>query len=192
MVHGSSISCWFSNYYVDLKVTLLLKCYHLVKSAKSQKKQYKNCVHNNKNAKIMKKLLLMLLTVGVVFSASAQLPRGGKAPVRVIAPRVTVIGGYNPYIGGLGYGYGYRYGFNPYFGYNPFFGPRVYQAPRPTKLDLQIADIRNDFQDRIASVRQDKSLPRSERKAKVRELKHDRESAIINAKRNYYKTDYNS
>ncbi len=129
----------------------------------------------------------MLFTVGIVFSASAQIHGGVRGPVRVVVPRVTVIGGYAPYLG-LGYGYGY----NPYFGYNPFYGPRMYHSARSTKLDLQIEDIKNDYKDRIWSAKHDKNLPRSERRAKVHELKHERDSAIIDAKRNYYKTDYKS
>ena len=134
----------------------------------------------------MKKVLLMLFTVGLVFSASAQI-HGIPRSVRVIAPRVTVIGGYSPYMG-LGYGYGY----NPYFGYNPFYGPRMYRTSRPTKLDLQIEDITNDYKDRIWSVRHDKNLSSKERRTEVHELKHERDAAIIDAKRNYYKADYKS
>lgn len=150
---------------------------------------HENCVHDGINVKIMKKLVLMLITVGLVFSASAQIHAGARRPV--IVPRVAIIGGYSPYsfyspyAPYLGYGYG--------FGYNPFYGnPGMYHSSRPTKLDLQVEDINNDYKDRIWSVKHDKSLSRSERKAKVHELKHERDSAVIDAKRNYYKTDYKS
>lgn len=127
----------------------------------------------------------MLFSVGIVFSASAQIHGGGRRPVRVVVPRVTVIGGYAPY---LGYGYGYGLGYSPYFGYNPFYNPGMYRSGRATKLDLQVEDIKNDYKDRIWSARHDKELSRSDRRAKVHELKHERDSAVIDAKRNYYKT----
>ncbi len=134
----------------------------------------------------MKKLLLMLFTAGIVFSASAQI-HGIPRPVRVIAPRVTIVGGYAPYLG-LGLGYGY----NPYFGYNPFYGPYLYRSSRPTKLDLQIEDIKNDYKERIWSAKHDENMSRKERRRQVHELKHERDTAIIDARRNYHKSDYKS
>jgi hypothetical protein len=143
----------------------------------------------------MKKLLLMLFSVGLVFSASAQIHggvRGGGRIIspRVVSPRIAIIGGYVPFRPYLGYGYGM--GYNPYFGYNPFLGPQMYQPARPSNLDLQVEDIKNDYQDRISSARKDKALPRKERKAIIRDLKRDRDAAVMNAKRNYYKTEIKS
>jgi len=135
----------------------------------------------------MKKIVLMLLTVGLVFSASAQIHGGGRGSVRIIAPRVTIIGGYAPF---TGYRYGYAY--NPYFGYNPWCNSRMYHPERSIKLELQIEDINNDYQDRIWSAKHAKDLSRSDRRTKVHELKHERDSAIIDAKRNDYKTAYKS
>lgn len=68
----------------------------------------------------------------------------------------------------------------------------MYHPERSIKLELQIEDINNDYQDRIWSAKHTKDLSRGERRVKVHELKHDRDSAIIDAKRNYYKTDYKS
>ena len=51
-------------------------------------------------------------------------------------------GGYHPY-------------YRPYW-YDPFYRPyRAYRYDyyRPTKLDLQIEDIKNDYDDKIWSVR---------------------------------------
>jgi len=135
----------------------------------------------------MKKIVLMLLTVGLVFSASAQIHGGGRGSVRIIAPRVTIIGGYATF---TEYRYGYAY--NPYFGYNPWYSSRMYHSVRSIKLDLQIEDINNDYQDRIWSAKHAKDLSRSDRRTKVHELKHERDSAIIDAKRNDYKTAYKS
>ena len=105
--------------------------------------------------------------------------------MRYIRPHVAIIGGYNPYSPYLGFGYGPRYGYDPFFGYPP-----VYRSHRETKLDLHIADIKNDYSDRIWSVKHAKDLNRRERKEKIQQLRHDREAAIIDAKRNYYKTDF--
>ncbi len=135
----------------------------------------------------MKKLLVILFALGFGFGASAQYHGGGHIAVapRVIRPRV-IIGGYAPITPYLGYGFGS--GYNPYFGYP--YGPS-YRSSRPTKLDLQIEDIKNDYKDRIWSAKHDDSLSRKDRKAKVHELKHERDDAIIDAKRNYYKTSLN-
>src|ERR1700712_344975 len=114
----------------------------------------------------MKKLVLMLFTVGIVLSASAQhgIVRGVGG--RIYAPRVTVIGGYAPYYG-LGYGLGYG------FGYNPFYGPGYYPygSQRSSKLEMQVEDIKLDYKDRIWSAKHDKNISRKERREKVHELK---------------------
>jgi len=68
----------------------------------------------------------------------------------------------------------------------------MYHSVRSIKLDLQIEDINNDYQDRIWSAKHAKDLSRSDRRTKVHELKHERDSAIIDAKRNDYKTAYKS
>lgn len=138
----------------------------------------------------MKKLLVVLLSIGMILGASAQPKIGGGfrggsigrgGGVHYVRPRVTVIAPYtyvSPYYG-LGFGFGYSPFYNPYYGY-----PR-YQS-RPSQLDLQIDDIKSDFSYRISTVKHDKSLAKDERKQKVRELKHEREEAIIEAKKNYY------
>jgi hypothetical protein len=122
----------------------------------------------------MKKLLVIsVLSLAVVFSASAQhLVRAGGGFYG--GPRVFVGGGwgiyaplyYNPYWAYPPYGYGYR----------------------PTsRLDMQVSDIKYDYSEKIASVRLDKSLTHKQRRQKIRELKHERNNAIDDAKRNYYK-----
>jgi hypothetical protein len=129
----------------------------------------------------MKKLLIILFSVGLTLGAAAQ--------KRVIVghgyvrPRVTVIAPVYPSPYYYGYGYAYSPFYNPW--YDPFYGPNRYQS-RPSKLDLQIEDIENDYQYQISTVRHDKDLPKQERKQKIRDLKHEREDAIVQAKRNYY------
>ena len=76
---------------------------------------------------------------------------------------------------------------SPYYGY-PYYGyPYAYRYNRPTKLDLQIADIKNDYQQKISAARSDTSISRAERRKVIRDLKHDRDQEIIAAKRSYYK-----
>jgi hypothetical protein len=154
----------------------------------------------------MKKLLIVLLACGLGIAASAQPKinqgfRGGslsgginhggsyKGNVEYVRPRVTVIAPVAPiypYYGyGLGYGLGYRY--SPFYSpfNDPFYGRR-YAEERPTELDLQIEDIKNEYKYKIDNVKDDKSLSKDERKQKVRDLKHQREDEIIDAKKSYY------
>jgi hypothetical protein len=59
----------------------------------------------------------------------------------------------------------------------------------PSKLALQIEDIKNDYNEKIQAAKDDKSMTRKERRTRVRELKHDRDAAVTQAQRDYY---YNS
>lgn len=155
----------------------------------------------------MKKLLIAVFALLLVTGATAATVKphlggmrdrddfgGGKGRTTVI------VGGgyggyaplYNPYFGmGLGYGYGmpwYGYGY-PYYDYG--YG---YNA-RPSKLDQEIMDIQHDYAQKINSARADDSMTGRERRATIRELKLERDQAISNAKKNYYKqgtTSYNN
>jgi hypothetical protein len=138
----------------------------------------------------MKKLLVILFSVGLALGASAQRGGGhyyhGGGGGYVYRPHVSV--GF-----GLGYGFGYPFGY-PYYGFGYPFGypypPYYYgQGPMPSRLGLQIEDIKNDYKAQIKDTRADKSVPRKERKEKIRQLKHDRDQAIIKARKDYY---YNS
>lgn len=82
---------------------------------------------------------------------------------------------YYPY-GGLGW-YSSWYNAPYYRNYN-----------RPSKLDMEVADIKHDYSDRIHSVKMDNTLPAADRKAKVKELKQERKDAVYQAKRDYYKS----
>ncbi len=123
----------------------------------------------------MKKLLAIILLLQLAFGASAQHFRGGFH--YYARPRVSV-----------GVGLGFYPGY-PYFGYSPFGYPgyRYGYAARPSKLTMQIEDIKADYKDKIWSAKHDKSIPRHERKLKVHELKHQRDQEIADLKRNYYK-----
>jgi hypothetical protein len=134
----------------------------------------------------MKKLLIILFSLGLAAGASAQLHGGGHyRGGHYSRPRVGVaVGVYAPYAPLYGYGYS---PFAPYgFGYSPYrYGGYGYAVP--SRLGLKIQEIENDYQDRIWAVRHDKSIPKRERKARIHELKRDRDQAVIDAKRNYYK-----
>jgi len=138
----------------------------------------------------MKKLLIVLLSIGFILGAAAQPKIGGTfrgggsvGGGHYVRPRVTVVAPYtyvSPYYGfGLGYGFGY----SPF--YDPFYRYPRYQS-QPSQLDLQIEDIKNDFKYQISTVKHDKSLAKDVRKQKVRDLKHEREDAILDAKKSYY------
>jgi hypothetical protein len=121
----------------------------------------------------MKKLLVIsVLSLAVVFSASAQhLVRAGGF---YGGPRVFVGGGWGIYA---------PLYYNPYWAYPPY----GYGYYRPTsRLDMQVSDIKYEYSEKIALARQDKSLTHKQRRQKVRELKHERDNAIQDAKRNYY------
>ena len=133
----------------------------------------------------MKKLMIILLSTGILsfgLASDASAQRGGHIGFGggFYGPRVVVGGGYYApyYYPGLYFGvpWGYPYGY-PYYGY----------GYAPSRLQMQIADIKQDYSDRIASVRSDRSLTGKERRQKVRDLKHERDNAIADAERNYWK-----
>ena len=133
----------------------------------------------------MKKLVIALVFVGLAVSASAQ--KSVRSPIRNPRPpqKVVVVRSYPPFSPYFGYGRSF-YGYPPFgFGYD--YGYR-YQN-RPTRLDLKVEDIKNDYQDRVWSVRHDDGLSRKEKRKKVQELKYNRDKEIIDLKKNYYKTD---
>jgi hypothetical protein len=122
----------------------------------------------------MKKISIVLFSIIMALSASAQ-----KAvvvhPVVHTGPRVVYY--YHPYYP------------RPYFGlgYSWYYGHPAYYYHRPTKLERQVQDIENEYSDRISSVRADDSLTHHERRVKIRELRHERDQAINDARKNYYK-----
>lgn len=137
-----------------------------------------------------KRLLIILFAIGLTVGAFAQ--RGGHGGFRggggyIYRPAYVNVGV------GLGFGLGYYSGFSPYGFYNPwgFYPPPYYYGygAMPSKLALQIQDIKNDYNEQIQAAKDDKSMTRKDRRARVRELKHDRDAAVTQAQRDYY---YNS
>jgi hypothetical protein len=121
----------------------------------------------------MKKISVMLFGVILALGASAQ---------KVVVVRPVPVAPHVVY-------YSRPYYYNPFFydgiGYSWYSHPAYYN--RPTKMDLKIQDIENDYADRIRSVRADDSLTRHEKKEKIRELKHERGDAVNDLKKTYYK-----
>jgi len=140
----------------------------------------------------MNKLIGLIIAVGLTLGASAQtktirgtLPQtvpNGKTTVIVVRPYRPY---YNPYYSPY-YGFN-RWGYNPY-GFYPYYGFGQARVSAPSPLDLEIEQVRNDYAHELASVRHDENMSKAERKQKIRDLKHERKNAIIDAKRNYYKT----
>lgn len=132
--------------------------------------------------------MAILIATTLSVSASAQTKIRGQVPttrsnggkVIIVSPRPY----YNPYFY-RPYGYN-AWGYDP-FGYNPYFGFRQDRVSAPTQLDLSIEKIKSDYSHEISSLRHDKSISKSERKHAIRDLKHSRENAIIEAKEDYYK-----
>jgi hypothetical protein len=135
----------------------------------------------------MKKLLVILFSVGLALGASAQRSHfagGGHVGV-VYQPRIIV---------GTGFGLGYGYGFGPFWGYPGFYGPWGYPYPpyyygqgaMPTRLAVQVNGIKSDYQAQIKSTRHDKTIPRKERRERIKQLKIDRDQAVIQARKDYF------
>jgi hypothetical protein len=136
-----------------------------------------------------KKLLIILFSLGLAYGASAQ---------RGIHGGGVVVGGGHFYGGGYGYyprtyvgiGLGYPWWGWGYGWYGPWYGgyPAYYYGygMMPNQLELQVRDIRNDYAQQIKDVRHDKSLTHKERRAKIDQLKTDRDNAIVQARHDYF------
>jgi hypothetical protein len=139
----------------------------------------------------MKKLIVSLFLVGIVFGASAQsghvVASTGVKRVYVVRPQI-VAGVYSPFYGPFGY-YGYPFIYTP-FGYYPYY-PYGMGYSRPTELQKKEEDIRADYQDRIYSVRQDSSLSPSEKRQTIRSLKKQRKQDIKDLVANYHRRPLN-
>src|SRR5947209_4838970 len=118
---------------------------------------------------IMKNILMMILGVGLALGAAAQ-PKlanggrlaGGGTPAKVIVVRPHY--SYHPY----GYGY-YNPFYSPFYGYNAFYySPYGFQS-MPSKLDLEIEQVNNDYHHEIAEVRHDNTLSKADKKQKIRD-----------------------
>ena len=141
--------------------------------------------------KVGKPLFILLFSLGLAFGASAQRFGGGHGVA--IGHGGYYGGGYYPrtYVG-VGLGFGYPFGYYPYGWYGPWGYPYAYPpyyygyGAMPTQLELQIKDIKNDYDQQIKDVKHDKALTHSEKRQKIDQLKVDRDNAVIDARHDYF------
>jgi hypothetical protein len=125
----------------------------------------------------MKKLFVVLLSLGLALGASAQhFVHGGGYFYG--GPRIGVGFGFNSPFYPFGY---YPYGYNPYGPYGNGYGPR------PSRLTMQIEDIKNEYKGKIWTVKEDKSLTHKQKRQQIRQLKLQRDETIDQARRTYYR-----
>ncbi len=126
----------------------------------------------------MKKFLIVLFSLGLAFGAFAQKGHSHRGGYHVVRPRVIV---------GVGTGF-YSPFYSPFYRpYSPFYSPYgSFYNSKPSRLDLEIQDIRLDYDDRINSVKMDDGLSRKEKRQRIKNLKYDRDKAVIDAKKDYY------
>lgn len=119
----------------------------------------------------MKKLIVVLICVGLGFTVSAQKVRTVTVYHNVYAFQPAFgfgVGYYAPFYSPFGY-YGLPYG--AYYPYGSMYS-------RPSKMQREEEDIRSDYADRIYSVRQDDSLTNKQKRQEVRALKKQRDLEI--------------
>jgi hypothetical protein len=146
----------------------------------------------------MKTLLVTILSLGLALGASAQ--RGGHyiahggggfyhAPVYHYSyPRTYV---------GVGFGFGYPWGYGYYspwgwgpwgvgYGYGPY--PPYYYGygAMPPQLAGEIQGIKDDYSQQIKDVRHDKDLTHKEKRARIDQLKQDRDAAVTRARHDFF------
>lgn len=123
----------------------------------------------------MKRIFLLVFLLSAIVTSAFANVQGGHYGRGYGHSTIIVNGGYgySPFYSPFGFYYGY-----PYYSV----------AAMPTKLDMQIADIKNDYADKIKSVRLDNSLTRPEKREQIKEFKRDRNMDVMNAQRNYYKS----
>jgi hypothetical protein len=127
----------------------------------------------------MKKIIVLAICVGLVFTAAAQKVRTVAVyhPVYVTPAVGFGVGYYPPFYSPFGY-YGLPYG--AYYPYGNMYS-------RPSQMQKEEEDIRSDYADRIYSVRQDESLTNKQKRQEVRALKKQRDQEIHNLVADYHK-----
>ncbi len=139
----------------------------------------------------MKTVLAIMISLSLCMGASAQRRFGGfyhaySAPRVVVAPSFGFGYGYSSV--GLGLGYGYPFFGYPYLSYPvPMYGYRGGYGYNnaSSQLALKIQSITLDYKNEIKAARHNKSISRTERRTKIRNLKNEREQAIVTAQENF-------
>ena len=134
--------------------------------------------------------MVIMVVLGLTVSAGAQTKVRGNMPVR---SRIIIAAPVYPSMGmGFGFGFGNRWGspfYDPFQPFNdPFYRNRMgARQVMPSELQLQMDEINNEYKYRIATTREDKSISGKERRQKIRELKYEQESAILDVRRDFQK-----
>ena len=141
---------------------------------------------------------MVCLAVVITTAASAQKYNRGRYPQPRVRTSISVGVGspyYSPYRSPYYSPFRSPYS-SPFYRSNPYRSSRsfpYYSEPvysRPSELEMEISDLRVDYNDRIWTVRHDKSLSKSERKAEIRRLKSERDKAVRNAEYSYQRRRY--
>ena len=128
----------------------------------------------------MKTIVMVCLAVVITTAASAQKYNRYRYPQPRVRTSISVgIGSpyYSPYR-------------SPFYRSYPYYSTPTPVYTRPSGLDMEIADIKADYNDRIWSARHDRSLSKSERKAEIRRLKSERDRAVRDAEYSYHRRRY--
>jgi len=134
--------------------------------------------HKNKN---MKKLSVILVLLAVTLGASAQ--HGSRHGSRH--------GSYNRVSShsrvGLGIGIGMASGYGRMYNRYPYYStPYNNYSYRPTsQLDLRLQEVRDEYSYKKRELRRDKSLSSSQKRTMIRDLKMQRERALLETRRSY-------
>lgn len=126
----------------------------------------------------MKTILMFCLAIVITSAVSAQKYGRPRYPQSRVRSSISIgIGSpyYSPYR-------------SPFYRSYPYYGTPIYS--RPTGLEVEIANIKADYNDRIWSARHDKSLSKAERKREIRMLKSERDRAIREAEYSYHRRRY--
>ena len=122
---------------------------------------------------------MVCLALVITSAASAQKYGRNRYPQSRVRTSISIgIGSPSPF-------------YSPY--YSPYRTRPFYGTPgyiRPSRLEMEIADIKSDYNDRIWSARHDKSISKSERKAEIRRLKSERDRAVRDAQYSYHRRRY--
>ena len=127
----------------------------------------------------MKTILMFCLAIVITSAASAQKYSRHRYPQPRVRTSISV---------GIGAPYHSPY-YSPYSRPYPYYSAPIYSRP-PSRLDNEVANIKAEYNDRIWSARQDKSLSKSERKREIRLLKSERDRAIRDAEYSYHRRRY--
>jgi hypothetical protein len=132
----------------------------------------------------MKKLIVVMICLGLAFTVSAQKVRTVAVYHNAYAFQPAFgfgIGYYPPFYSPFGY-YGLPYG--AYYPYGSMYS-------KPSKMQREEEDIRSDYADRIYSVRQDDKLTNKQKRQEVRALKKQRDQEIHDLVANYHQRPKN-